>query len=81
MIVTYSESIPRELKAEMIRRDMSQHDLATRLGWRQQKLSRRLSGRVPLTVGDLELIASAMNSSLRIEFGFPLIASGRGAHR
>lgn len=74
MIVKYSETIPREIRAEMARRDISQFELATRIGWRQQKLSRRMSGRVPITINDLETIAEALGDNLRIE----LTTSGKG---
>lgn len=75
MIVKYSETIPREIRAEMARRDISQFELATRIGWRQQYLSRRMSGRVPITINDLETIAAALGEDLRIEL-HPL---GRGS--
>lgn len=75
MIITQSEAIPREIRAEMTRRDVSQWELAHRLGWRPQKLSRRLTQRVDMTIGELEQITQALGADVRIELTFP---SGRG---
>jgi transcriptional regulator with XRE-family HTH domain len=68
MLLSYSETLPREIKAEMTRQDLSQMRLADRIGWSQGKLSKRLTGHVTLDLEDLEKIASALGADLKIEF-------------
>lgn len=67
MLLTYSETLPREIRVEMTRQDLSQMQLADRMGWSQGKLAKRLTGRVSLSVSDLETIADALGADLRIE--------------
>lgn len=67
MLLSYSETVPREIKAEMVLQNLSQFELATRIGWRQQKLQRRLTGHVELTIADLEKITGALGVALSIE--------------
>lgn len=67
MLLTYTETLPREIRVEMTRQDLSQMQLADLMGWSQGKLAKRLTGRVSLSVSDLEKIASALGADLRIE--------------
>jgi len=54
----------REIRAEMARQRISQRVLAERLDWTQTYLWRRLAGRTPITLDDIELIAAALGSSV-----------------
>lgn len=72
MSVTYSETVLGEIRAEMSRKRLSQEGLASRLGWTQQFVSRRLNGRTDLKITELEQIADALGADLRIEL------SGKG---
>ena len=47
----------RNIRAEMARRGIRQHQLAKHLGMSQSSLSKRLRGDIPLNVNDLNLIA------------------------
>jgi ribosome-binding protein aMBF1 (putative translation factor) len=55
------ENVSREVRAEIGRRDLSKEGLAKALGWEPSKLRRRLSGQVPWSVDDVELIASVLD--------------------
>ncbi len=48
------------LRAEMARKRVSQAALAKQVGCSQQRISRRLSGKHPITVDDLEKFAEAL---------------------
>jgi transcriptional regulator with XRE-family HTH domain len=73
--VLLSQSIATNIKAEMARRDVTQASLAGKLGVSQQFISRRLSGKVPLSVDELGDIAAAI--------GVPLVdlVDERATHR
>lgn len=45
----------------MTLRDVSQRELARRLGWNHVHTHRRISGKVPLSVADLQEIAAALD--------------------
>lgn len=45
----------------MARRQCSSRNLATRLGWNEPYLSRRLTGKVPFTVGEMAVIADLLD--------------------
>lgn len=82
MLVTYSETVVAEIRAEMARQGLSQTGLAKRLDWKQQYLSRRLTGHQSLTLDELEQIALALQVSLA-DLGMPVQQrrSLRGARR
>lgn len=67
MLLQYTETLPLDIRVEMTRQRVSQMELADRMGWSQGKLAKRLTGRVSLSVPDLENIASALGIDLRIE--------------
>ncbi len=52
--------IAAEVRAEMFRQDVSQRDLADRIGWPQPRLARRLTAAVDFRVGELERIAEVL---------------------
>ena len=64
MAITYGEGVAAEIKAELRRQDRSQSDLAAALGWTDNYLSRRLTGRTEFSLSDIEQIAGA--------FGLPV---------
>jgi predicted transcriptional regulator len=82
MLLSYNETIPREIRAEMVRQDLSQWEVANRIGWRQQKLQRRLAGSVDMTISDLELITEAVGIKLNMQLTaspiHPKVSSGSG---
>jgi len=56
-----AESVAAEVRAEMGRQQASQSDVAAIVGLSQQAVSRRIAGRVPFDVTELEKIAAAFN--------------------
>jgi transcriptional regulator with XRE-family HTH domain len=61
MRLDHSERLRGELRAEMARRSLSQTAIAVQLGETQGWVSKRLTGRVPLTVDDLSRFADVLN--------------------
>jgi transcriptional regulator with XRE-family HTH domain len=55
-----AETAVREIRAEMARQRRSANALAADLGVSDMYLSRRLSGRVPFDLADLERVATAL---------------------
>jgi transcriptional regulator with XRE-family HTH domain len=55
------DHVASEIRAELGRRNLSQHHLARGIGWTDAKLGRRLNGQVPWSVADVELIASVLD--------------------
>lgn len=58
-----SEYVTREIRAEMARQDVTQTDLALRLGWTQSAVSRKLDNLRPLRIEELEQIAQTLGIS------------------
>jgi len=59
-----SEAIAGEFRAEMARKRITGTTLAKMLGWGQVYLSRRLTGMVPLRVGEMVKIADYLEIPL-----------------
>jgi transcriptional regulator with XRE-family HTH domain len=59
--VTLQEQIAEETRAMLARRRLTGRQLATKLGWSPQALSRRLTGQLPFTVADLEAVAQVLD--------------------
>jgi transcriptional regulator with XRE-family HTH domain len=57
---SFNESVSAEIRAEMARQSITQHDLASRLSWAQSQLSKRLRGVVPFSTHDIERLADAL---------------------
>lgn len=55
------DQVAAEVRAEMARQRLSGRALAARLGWPQNRLSRRLAGDTPFTVDDLALVAGELD--------------------
>jgi transcriptional regulator with XRE-family HTH domain len=56
-----AEPVLTEIKVWMARRRINQSELAAQLGVQQSWVSKRLSGKVALTVNDLGLISEALS--------------------
>jgi transcriptional regulator with XRE-family HTH domain len=67
---SFEDVVIAEIKAEMARQDVTQTELARRLGWIQTSVSKRLTGKVALRAQDIEQIADALGVSLN-DFGWP----------
>lgn len=53
-------AIAEELRALLARRRVSARSISDKLGWGQMYLSRRLSGRVPFSAGELYKLAGLL---------------------
>jgi transcriptional regulator with XRE-family HTH domain len=63
--------VAAEVRAEMARQRLSGRALAARLGWPQNRLSRRLAGDIPFTVDDLAAIAALLEVPVTRFFATP----------
>jgi transcriptional regulator with XRE-family HTH domain len=61
--VRADELIAAEIRAQLARARITQSTLAQRLGVSRAWVSRRLSGEVPLSVGDVAVIARKLGAS------------------
>ena len=64
MALSYNESVTAEIRAELGRRRQSGRVLATALGWSPQHLSRRMTGAVPWSTDEIELVAIVLGVPL-----------------
>lgn len=60
MLRTLDRHVSAQLRAEMARSDVSNTELARRLGVNEMWVSRRARGRVRISLADLERIADAL---------------------
>lgn len=62
------EQIAAEVRAEMARQGLSQAKLATKLGWTQPRLSRRVTpgknGLIPFTAAELLAVADKLGAPI-----------------
>ena len=79
--MSLSERVAAEIRAEMGRQRRTGHSLAAQLGWSDMYLSRRLSGRGPLNLDDVEAIATALEVPVTAFFDFPVRAGAWGQLR
>ena len=56
-----NEAITREIRAELARAKISQNDFAVRCGWTASALSRRMTGEVPWSTDEIEIIAKILD--------------------
>lgn len=56
----YALRVGREIHAELIRQGLTQEQLAEKVGTSQQWVSRRITGRTPADMADVERIAAAL---------------------
>lgn len=73
-----TETAIREIRAEMARQRITQAQLAHRLGWSAFQVSRRLRGQTPLSLRDLEAIATALAVPTTQFTGEPVIRAKTG---
>jgi transcriptional regulator with XRE-family HTH domain len=60
-VESFNERVMRTIRAEMAWKGVSQTSLANALGHTQNSVSRRLTGKTPLTLSDVEDIAHALD--------------------
>lgn len=61
---TLGAVFPRNVRAERVRRDLTQDDLGDRLGWSRSKVADLESGRTALRADDLAPICKALGVTL-----------------
>ncbi|MCC2033107.1 helix-turn-helix domain-containing protein [Microbacterium allomyrinae] len=57
---TFDEHVGAAVDAQREKRRMTQDELAVKTGVRLTSLGRRLAGKIPFTVGEIEIIASVL---------------------
>lgn len=55
-----NEAITGEIRAELARRNLSQAIFAEQCGWTPSTLSRRMTGEIPWSTDELEIVAKAL---------------------
>lgn len=58
---TLNDAISEEIRSELGRRNISHADFARSCGWGKQYLHRRMTGQVPWSADELELVAKVLN--------------------
>ena len=76
--MSFEDVVIAEIKAEMARQDMSQSELASRLGWHQTTVSKRLTRATPLRAREIEEISKALGVSIN-ELGWPFQTARRAS--
>ena len=61
MVMTLNQVAVQEIRAELARKRMSQHELAHRLRWSDMVISKRLRGVKSLSLEELEAIALVLD--------------------
>jgi transcriptional regulator with XRE-family HTH domain len=69
--------VAAEVRAELARADLNGSQAAARLGWKQQYISRRLSGTVPFDVAELYEIAEMLDVPVERFLPAPRVSSRR----
>lgn len=64
MITVLNDVVRAEIRSEMAWQELTQRELAGRIGWTPEYLSRRLSGPVEFTLTDVERISGALGTPL-----------------
>ena len=59
-----TDTIAREIRAELARQRLTNRELAERVGIQPSGISRRLDGEIPLKVSEVEQIAAALGVSV-----------------
>jgi transcriptional regulator with XRE-family HTH domain len=71
---TFEDVAIAEIKAEMARQDITQTELARRLGWEKSAVSRRFSRKIPIRAHEIDDIAKALGVEVT-QFGWPFGSS------
>lgn len=61
---TLNDAITSEIRSELGRRNLSHADFAKSCGWGKQYFHRRMTGQVPWSTDELELIAKNLELSV-----------------
>ena len=69
MGLSYNEHVSAEIRAEMARQRIGQSELASRLDWTRNKLSRRLSDQTRWSVDEVDEVAQALGVPLPVLVG------------
>jgi transcriptional regulator with XRE-family HTH domain len=77
---TFIDVVIAEIKAEMARQDVTQTELARRLGCAQSQINRRLHRRVRISAEDIEQIAAALGTTVHA-LGWPFAEEPKPAPR
>ena len=67
---SFEDVVIAEIKAEMARQNVTQAELAQRLGWIQTSVSKRLTRKVALRAHEIQKIAEALGVSVN-DLGWP----------
>ncbi len=67
-----TERVHEQLRVTLARKNLKQTDLAHRLGWSDNMLSKRIRGLTPISTNDLDAMAEALEVPVE-----ELIGSGR----
>lgn len=75
---TFTEQLQMRIRVVMLEKNVTQDELGRRLGWVQTMVSRRLTGKTPISAEDVVRIADALEVTVQ-DLGFPLVTtSGKG---
>lgn len=72
------ELVAEEVRALFARRRISARRVALSLGWTENYMSRRLTGKIPLDVNDLVALAQALDVPVTAFFAKPSVTESRG---
>jgi transcriptional regulator with XRE-family HTH domain len=67
---TFEDVLIGEIRAELGRQDVTQKELARRLGWEPSAISKRFHRKVPIRAHEIEMIAEALGVSVT-QLGWP----------
>lgn len=72
------ELVAEEVRALFARRQISARRVALSLGWTENYMSRRLTGKIPLDVNDLVALAGALDVPVTEFFAKPSVTKAQG---
>jgi transcriptional regulator with XRE-family HTH domain len=61
---TFAGRIAQAIRAEMVRQNITQEELAAKLGWTQRRVSYRLTADHPIDAAEVEQVAAALGVPL-----------------
>ena len=69
----FHERVAEEVRVLLVRRQIRAAELARTLGWTENYISRRLTGKIPFDVNDLDSLAQALGVPLTSLFPQPSV--------
>src|SRR5271166_2868933 len=69
--MSLNDVVAGEIRSHLARRGLTGHQAAVDLGWTQPYMSRRLTGRVPFDVRDLDSLATYLDVPVSLFFEIP----------